>query len=188
MFTLERRSGTFSEREVKMLKSWRERKAGAKWLQLAALAVFGCPLLDWGSARADLTPCTIYFCSIQNPLAVTSGNVETWTTDGEAVVQNSQSVAWSLTYNHTNLAPLVPLSVDSNFSLPGVETYETASSTASLNVSKGLGYVLLTVTASNDNPYGLDLGGASAEGTLDYQVTVLGKPGASCRLRRAGRQ
>ena len=152
---------------------------GAARLQLAAFAVLVCPLLDSAAARADLVPCTVYICSIQNPLAVTSGSVQAWTTDGEAVVQNSDSVGWSGNWTYTNLAPLDPLTVSSDFSLPDAQTYELASATASLNVLGNKGYVLVQATASNSNPYASDLGGASAGGTLDYQITVLGKPGAT---------
>ena len=163
-----------------MFSSRRKGGAGFARLRFAALAVLGCPLLDCGAARADLELCRLYVCyrPTPNPLAVSSGSVEAWTTDGEAVVQNQQSVQWSMTVNYSNLVPLIPLSVNSTFSLPGDQTYETATSDATLSVDAGQPFVGVAATSSNDNPYGLDLGGASASGTLDYQVTVLGKPGA----------
>ncbi len=164
-----------------MFNSQRTGKAGLGRLEFAALAAIAWPLLDCEAARADLKLCRLYVCyrPTPNPLAVTSGYVEAWTTDGEAVVQNQQSVQWSMTVNYSNLVPLIPLSVNSTFSLPGDETDETATADANLSVDNGQPFVGVAATSSNSNPYADgDLGGASAAGTLDYQVTVLGKPGA----------
>ena len=67
--------------------SSRSGMTGFGQLALAALALIGWPLFDCGAARADLVPCTILICGIQNPLTVTSGSVQAYTTDGEAVVR-----------------------------------------------------------------------------------------------------
>ena len=72
---------------------------------------------------------------------MTSGTVEARTTDGEVVVDNSDSVLWSFTTSAlSNLVPLVPLSVSSQFSIPGDSLhYEQATSSATLNVHQGRG-------------------------------------------------
>jgi hypothetical protein len=72
---------------------------------------------------------------------VTSGTVEARTTDGEVVVDNSDSVLWSFTISAlSNLVPLVPLSVSSQFSIPGDSLhYEQATSSATLIVHQGRG-------------------------------------------------
>ncbi len=148
-------------------------KFDVKRLRLAALAAVSCALMDCQSARADLVPCTVYICYRANPLRVTSGSVSASTTDGEAVVQNSQDVEWSLTYQSSNLVPFRPLKVSSDFSLP-VQNYETATATATLDVSSnGDPSVDVDAKSSNSNPYGLALGGATAEGVIDYQVSLV---------------
>ena len=65
------------------------------------------------------------------------------------------------------------------FAARNAQTYETGDATTALAVSAGKGSVTVSVTSNNSNPYASDLGGASAQGILDYQISVLGKPGAS---------
>lgn len=161
-------------------------KGDNRRLALFAAVATGCLLLGLQRARADLVQCVVFICSkpgpIPNPLAETSGSVTISTTDGEAVVQNSQSVQWSLLH-YTNLSPIHPLEVDTFFQLP-VENYEHAEASGIINsgiVSHGIinlgnngsPFVAVTASSNNSNPYGLALGGATATASLAYQVMVL---------------
>ena len=110
---------------------------------------------------------------------MTSGTVEARTTDGEVVVDNSDSVLWSFTTSAlSNLVPLVPLSVSSQFSIPGDLHYEQATSSATLNVHQRRGGLSRVFVLQS-----LDLVNRASEEAAAVPVVSKGEMGVRLRVR-----
>ena len=124
-----------------------------------------------GSARADLVPCQS--CSASNPLTLAGGSIFASGTDGEGLVSNGNSITWGAGLTNNLLGGNLNASAD--YPPPGQINFESASAMGTLNVSQPntLPSISLSAHASNSNPYGLSLGGASAGGSISYQVMVI---------------